>query len=281
MKEAITNVDTHKENKDLSSLFEVLDVYEPSAAFEAAPNIAISRSSEAEYTIDDEEDADFEGLFAITTLMEDLSRLRTDVGNLWAKYEAGEMDIAAVSVATNAAIELARSFEDEISPLIEKNGGSSMIHNRYFQAITEALGIKLDTKQRADDDYNFAAYDIADALLFNTMANIIAHVQANPLDEDIADYNGLYGWYDENTTWTSGSGRQKYAKIKPALLELLSDIPLISKEQSPVEDQLINGMMTTLRNVKREPKKKTPDVPIWFGFAAQLYLDTLNNVKVA
>ena len=280
LKEAISNVDTHRKNKGLSSLFEVLDVYEPSATFEAAPDITISRPSEIEYTIDAEENAEFEGLFAITTLMEDLSRLRIEIGKLWAKYEAGDMDIAAASVATNAAIELARSYEDEISPLVEKNGGSSMFHNRYFEAVSGALGIKTAAKQSPDDDYNFAAYDIADALVINTLANIIAHVRVNPLGE-IASYNGFYGWYDENSTWNSGSGRHRYTKMKPALLEVLSDIPLMSNAQDPVEDQLICGMMTTLRNAKREPKKMVPDVPIWFSFAAQIYLDTLNVVKVA
>ena len=41
----------------------------------------------------------------------------------------------------------------------------------------------------------------------------------------------------------------------------------------------MHGMMTTLRKAKRE-KKEMPDVPIWFSFAAQIYLDTLNIVKV-
>ena len=279
LKEAISNVDTHREKKGLSSLFEVLDVYEPSAAFEAAPDIAISPTSEVEYTVDEEENAELEGLFAITTLMGDLSRLRIEIGKLWAKYEAGDMDIAAASIATNAAIELARSFEDEISPLVEKIGGSTIFHHRYFAAVSEALGVNLQTKQSPSDDYNFAAYDIADALFFNTMANIIAFVKANASAE-ITSYNGAYGWYDENTTWNLGSGRQRYAKMKPALLEFLSDIPLMSNAQNPVEDQLIYGLMTTMSNAKRD-RRQPPDVPIWFAFAAQIYLDTLNVVKVA
>lgn len=279
LKDAVNNVGTHKDKKGLSSLFSVLDVYEPSAAFEAAPDVVLPPSSEMEYTVEVEEDSLFEALFAMTTLMDDLSRMRTEVAELWKKYEFGEMDIAAVSIATNTAIELAKNFEDEISSLVQKHGGSSLFHTKYFHAVSDALGVNPEDKKRPIDDYNFAAYDTADTLFINTLINIIAFVRANPLSEDIPDYNGFYGWYDEKPIQTSGSGRQKYIRMKPALVEMLSDLPLISNRQCPVEDQVTHGLMTTLRKAKRE-QKETPDVPIWFSFAAQVYLDTLEVVKV-
>ncbi|KAI4263097.1 MAG: hypothetical protein L6R42_001744, partial [Xanthoria sp. 1 TBL-2021] len=278
LKDAVTNVGTHKDKKGLSSLFEVLDVYEPSAEFEAAPDVVVPAPSALKYTVEAEEDSQFEALFAMTALMDDLSRLRLEIAELWTRYEAGEMDIAAVSVATNTAIELARSFEDDISPFVQRNGGSSTFHAKYFHAVSEALGIDAEAKQRPSDDYNFAAYEIADALLINTLINIIAFVRANPLGE-IPSYNGFYGWYDEASIQPSGSNRKKYNRMKPALLELLSDLPLISNHPGPVEDQLMQGMMTTLRTAKQE-RKETLDVPMWFSFAAQVYLDTLNIVKI-
>ncbi|KAL8980519.1 MAG: hypothetical protein Q9205_004414, partial [Flavoplaca limonia] len=278
LKDAVTNIGTHKHTKGLSNLFEVLAVYEPSAEFEAAPDVVHPPPIAPQYSVEVEDDSTFEALFAITTLMDDLSRLRREIAELWTKYEAGEMDIAAVSVATNTAIELARSFEEDISLLVEKNGGSSVFHVQYFYAVSEALGIDAEAKQRPDDDYNFAAYEIADTLFTNTLINIIAFVRANPLGE-IPSYNGLYGWYYESSTQTPRSARQKYRRMKPALLEMLSDLPLISNHPSPIEDQLLHGMMTTLRTARRE-RKETPDVPIWFSFAAQIYLDTLDIVKV-
>ena len=279
LKDAVTNVGNHKNKKGLSSLFAVLDVYEPSAAFEAAPDVVLPPSSEMEYTVEIEEDSLFEALFAMTTLMDDLSRLRSEIAELWTKYEAGKMDIAPVSIATNTAIELAHSFEDEISPLVQKNGGPSLFHSQYFHAVSDALGVDAEAKQWHTDDYNFAAYDTANALFFNTLLNINAYVRANPLDDNISNYNGLYGWYNENIVQTSGSGRQKYTRMKQALLEMLADLPLVSSFSYSIEDQLMHGMMTTLRKAKRE-KKEMPDVPIWFSFAAQVYLDTLNVVKV-
>ena len=134
LKDAVTNIGTHKHTKGLSNLFEVLAVYEPSAEFEAAPDIVHPPSIAPQYSVEVEDDSTFEVLFAITTLMDDLSRLRREIAELWTKYEAGEMDIAAVSVAPNIAIELARSFKEDISLLVEKNGGSSVFHVQYFYA---------------------------------------------------------------------------------------------------------------------------------------------------
>ena len=199
LKDAVTNVGSHKSKKGLSNLFAVLDVYEPSAAFEAAPDVVLPPSSEMEYTVEVEEDSLFEALFAMTSLMDDLSRLRMEIAELWTKYEDGEMDIAAVSIATNTAIELAQSFENEINPLVQKHGGSSQFHSQYFHSVSDALGVDAEAKQKLTDDYNFAAYDTADALFFNTLLNINAYVRANPLDEKISNYNGFYGWYDEDT----------------------------------------------------------------------------------
>ena len=279
LKDAVTNVGSHKSKKGLSNLFAVLDVYEPSAAFEAAPDVVLPPSSEMEYTVEIEEDSLFEALFAMTTLMDDLSRLRMEVAELWTKYDTGGMDVAAVSIATNTAIKLAQSFENEINPLVQKHGGSSMFHSQYFHSVSDALGVDAEAKQWLTDDYNFAAYHTADALFFNTLLNINAYIRANPLDDNIPNYNGVYGWYDEDIIQTASSSRQKYIRMKQALLEMLSDIPLISSFSYPIEDQLMHGMMTTLRKAKRE-KKEMPDVPIWFSFAAQIYLDTLNVVKV-
>lgn len=278
LKDAVPNVGTHSDTRGLSSLFKVLDVYEPFAGYKTAPDVVVPAPNGLKYTVEAEVDSQFEALFAMTALIDDLSGLRIEIAGLWTRYETGEVDIAAVSVATNTAIELARSFELDINPFMQSNGGSSTFHTKYFYDISHAFGIDAEAKQTPNDDYNFAAYDIADTLLINTLINIIGFVRANPLGK-MPSYNGSYGWYDEASVQPTESGRQKYNRLKPALLELLSDLPLISDRPSPVEDQLMLGMMTTLTTANQE-RKKTPDVPIWFSFAAQVYLDTLKIVKV-
>ena len=277
LKDAISGADTHKDKKGISNLFQVLDVYEPSAAFEAAPDVVIN-STALEYTVEaQEEDSLYEALFAMTALMDDLARLRRETAELWIRYEGGSLDVAAASTATNTAIELARSFEEDVMPLVQENGGSSEFNVRYFNAVCEVMGIDREAKGRPEDDYNFAAYDIADTLLFNTMNLITAFVNANSGGKE--NYNGIFGWYDEGSRQVPGSGRRQYAQMKPALLEMLSDLQVVSEMKGAVEDQLMYGMTTTLRAAIGK-KKEMPEVPLWFAFASQIYLDTLRIVTV-
>lgn len=134
----------------LSNLFEVLDVYEPSVTFENAPAVTIPTPDVNNYTVDEgEDDSLFEAIFAMTTLMSDLSHLRREVADLWAEYEDGAIDLAAVSVATETAIEFGRSFEDQIKPLIQRQGGTAVFHNLYWNAVSKALGIDTEDKKKA------------------------------------------------------------------------------------------------------------------------------------
>lgn len=262
----------------LANFFDVLYVYETSAEFEAAPDISIPTAAETDYMLESEDDALYEALFAMSALMDDLGRLREEVAGLWAEYEAGKKDIAAVAVATNTAIELARSYEEEIKPLVQKQGGTSMFHVTYWNAICSTMWIDTEVLQHPSDDYNFQAYDIADRLFVNPLVNISAHVRSNPLGS-IPSYNGYYGWYDEQLRKEPRSNRENYGRMKCALIEMLCDLPLVHNHGGPVEDQLVHGMMTTLKAWK-PGQQDVPEVPIWFSFAATVYLDTLSKVKV-
>jgi hypothetical protein len=107
-------------NTPLRNLFEVLDVYEPSADFLAAPNATPPpQPSELEATVEVPDDDIIEAYFATTSLMDDLSRLRAEVKKLWSRHHAGELDLATVPVATNTAIDLAHGLEAEIQPVLK------------------------------------------------------------------------------------------------------------------------------------------------------------------
>jgi hypothetical protein len=94
----------------LRNLFEVLDVYEPSAEFLNAPDVTLPPRAELEFTVEVPNEPFFKALLAMTALLDDLSRLGAEIQQLWAKYSEGELDLAAVFVATNTAIELARTL---------------------------------------------------------------------------------------------------------------------------------------------------------------------------
>ncbi|KAF2440132.1 hypothetical protein P171DRAFT_489907 [Karstenula rhodostoma CBS 690.94] len=68
----------------LQNLFQALAVYEPSAAFEAAPDVERPAPMETVFSV--EQDSLFGALFALTTLMGDLSRLIEEIVQLWREY---------------------------------------------------------------------------------------------------------------------------------------------------------------------------------------------------
>jgi len=265
-------------NTPLRNLFEVLDVYEPSADFLRAPNVAPPKREELECTVElSEEDSFVEAIFAVTMLINDLSRMRAEIAELWAKYSAGTMDLTAVSVATNTAIELARAMQAEVQPLIDQCGGTTLFHEAFFAGLCQAIGIDGLAKQQFSDDYNYVAYDIADALFLNARNGLHVFI-ANVRPHDMPDYNGKWGWFDETSVRATLPNRNKYNRDKATLQEVLQELVHVRACAEPIQDHLQRGLLETQTATKHAGGE--PVVPFWLSFAAQLYLDILYSVQV-
>jgi hypothetical protein len=121
--------DKSKHEGPFRNMFGILSVYEPSEAFRDAPDAIdptppdhVPMAAGVKYGMEPDNSLE-EVFFALTTLFNDYERLREEIKSLWAEYKAGQLDLAAVSVATNTAFELARSMEDDIKPMLDSNGG--------------------------------------------------------------------------------------------------------------------------------------------------------------
>ncbi|CAN9087717.1 unnamed protein product [Alternaria alternata] len=203
---------------ELRNLFEVLDVYEPSAEFLAAPDVVPSPSPvELEYTVEQPTDSIIEAFMAMTMLVNDLSRLRAEIADLWARHNTGELDLPTVSVATNAAIELAHSMEDEVYPLMKFLVETVPFHELYWTGICKQAGLDALTPQSPPhaDDYNFQVYDIADALFINSRNALLVFLAK--FQPPIMSYNGKWGPFDKNARQPPQTNREKYARDKSTL----------------------------------------------------------------
>jgi hypothetical protein len=200
-------------NSPLRNLFEVLDVYEPSADFLAAPNVTPPpQPSELEVTVEVPDDDIIEAYFATTSLMDDLSRLRAEVKELWSRHHAGELDLATVSVATNTAIDLAHGLEAEIQPVLKHLTETQPWHQIYFTAMGHSYGIDISSQNvLTQADYNFKAYHIADALFYNARLAIVVFL-ANMSPGVPMNYNGKWGRFDENALSPPSSNKAKYLR---------------------------------------------------------------------
>ncbi|KAF5234223.1 hypothetical protein FAUST_7749 [Fusarium austroamericanum] len=274
-KDSATNIirDGSVAEAEISScnLFQALQVYEPSEDFLNASDVVLPAPSppiDIEYTVEND-GSEVECIFAFTTLLKDLIRLRGEVSNLWNEYRSGKIDLAAAAVGSNLAIELARSMEEDMVPLLKRHGGALALLPKYFGIVCQSLCLDPSQKELCSDDMNFACYNIGATFLHNAASLLEAIRAAAPYSARLIPcYNGMFGWYDaQRADLETMDNRQRWAQDKAALLEVVSDIALLLElEGIPVIDEFARGV---------EYMFETREIPIWLCFAAQNYLDTL------
>jgi hypothetical protein len=127
------------------------------------------------------------------------------------------------------------------------------------------------------DDYNFNAYDIADALFINT-SNALMVFLSNDRPGVMADYNGKRGRFDENARQPPRTNREKYARNKSTLQELFQDLPLLFNRPGVVEDQFVHAFAAARKLYARTDTNKQP--PVWACFAYQIYPKILYSTEI-
>lgn len=254
------------------NIFGALEVYQTSAKFENLPDAVPPPASQTKY-VAEQATSYMDLTFAVTALLDDYAQLRTEIRNLWVEHAAGRLDLAAVSVATNTAFELARSMEDDVVPLLEQSGGMHVFLTKYFHSLCKASGLDSMAKEHPRDPYNLDAYDIADVCFMNTLTLVHSFIaSAMPESAAFQDYNGKFGWYNDAHAGLAQSNRQKWTQDMTAVLELMPDLSfLVSKlRHLSVVDELTRGLAYQVYM-----RRKT--TPLWLAFGVQLYLDILHN----
>ncbi|KPM42245.1 hypothetical protein AK830_g4351 [Neonectria ditissima] len=261
-----------KSQDPVKNIFDILKVYTPSEAFLNAPDVAAKPATDTEYTVEEDESAE-DAIFALVALLGDYSRLRKEIKSLWADYQANRLDLAAAAVATNTAFELARSMEDEILPIMSKHGGKDDLLTAYFVGLCKLFGIDALANKQPGDGYNLKAYNLAQLCLVNTISLLTGYAKANPGDLLINNYNGKFGWYDEELGADGETNRAKWNQDKTAISEVLPDLNFLSSNlgTGAVEDELIRGMGALM-------EKPDEGSPLWLAWAAQIYLDVLQSL---
>lgn len=89
-------------------------------------------------------------------LLKDLIKLREEVSNLRNEYRSGKIDLGAAAVGANLAVELARSMEEEMGPLLKKHDGALSLLPNHFDGACQSLGFDPFLKEKYTDDMTFA-----------------------------------------------------------------------------------------------------------------------------
>ncbi|KAF9765317.1 hypothetical protein IL306_002404 [Fusarium sp. DS 682] len=263
--------DDDKSNHPAKGMFGVLNVYTPSEEFLNAPDITPTPTPQDQYTVEEEvtwEDA----FFAFTALLRDYDLLSQKIHSLWEKYAKGELDLAAVSLATNTAFEFAHSMEMDVKKLMDKFGGTAIFAHQCFDAVCGRMGIDKDKKNQGEA-FNLAGYDMAKALTLNTMSLFKSYIDHSREMVIPGNYNGSLGWYNERLGANGRTNRERWDQDKTALLEIFSGLHYLSTNagMGAIEDELIRGMGDALKDGSQHPH-------LWMSWALQMYLDIVQGL---
>ncbi|WYZ35066.1 hypothetical protein EsH8_I_001342 [Colletotrichum jinshuiense] len=257
------NETTKSDNDDgPKNMFAVLDVYEPSMSFLAAPDIDHPAQARTEY-VAEEDNSTIEALFVYTAFLKDLGQLQDEILEMWGEYKTGSRDLAAVSVATNTALQFARNMEQEIAPALEKLQGPLVAIHLFYEAACAARGLDPFKKERIGDDFNYECYKEGSEAYFIAFSLLNSFSTTHT---DLPTYNGKFGWYDDKVQ--AKNNRERWQEDKAALLEVFADQTLLFEvlKGVPVHDEFTKGLKMML---------KTREIPVWLCFATQVYLDVL------
>ncbi|KAI1124433.1 hypothetical protein F5Y10DRAFT_30607 [Nemania abortiva] len=263
-----------------SNRFAGLSVYEPSEAFLNMPDI--ERPQPAKTAGDDELGATYEAerlnafedvIFALTTLMNDLNRLRERIKWIWTAYGQGIFDLCSAAIATNTAIDLARNLMDEITPDLDAQGGAWKMLQKFHMVQCmieghppEALFNNEFDNHGSTDNFNYKLYDagIGQFLQVYNMVDAFSRViEPNqlPLYKE-----GMFGTYDPKSNRNAKSGYEKFHEDRALLMPFFTELMTVcvSVTDYPVEDEFLRGMAEM---------RKTRRTPFPMVFAAQVFLD--------
>lgn len=257
---------------ELSNRFADLDVQQPSQDFINAPDVSPAPSAELQPRYEAEPlDGLEEQYFAAHCLFQDVKKIRAFLRQLWTSYLEG-MDIVAISVTTNTAIDFVRSLEQDYLRQFPEQSDFEGIVQLFYRAQCLNRGQDPSSK-RPGEPFNFAVYDLAEECLLSTYV-ILSSVQDVISPGSLPVYKpGHFGTRDTNSDWFDKSPREKFQDDKLVLLEAFPDLMLMTMitEKSPLaEDELIRGFRGM------GPCK---DIPLWLVFAAQCFLDAQHVLK--
>ncbi|KXX79406.1 hypothetical protein MMYC01_201673 [Madurella mycetomatis] len=255
----------------LSTAFAALHLYEPSQAFLDAPDVALPAP---EYDIaEDEACLEEDAQVAFAALLQDVLHLREEVNKLWGlKYLQGTFHLAAVAVATNTAIDLARKMEEEATPILDRFGGVAKFLVDHYHTAASAEGLDPNHRAADGDGINTDAYDISKRTMYEAYHLLDIFRKDCPEDPEMPPlYNGQpYGWCHLDEVHKSHSTREKYDRDCAGFSEIVSETAILARklQWSNVQDEFTRGV----RLIMADPSWP---IPFWVIFAAQLFIDNL------
>ncbi|TLS21129.1 uncharacterized protein PpBr36_10519 [Pyricularia pennisetigena] len=211
-----------------SNSFTPLTVYDTPDVDETADgNIVAQPVYEAE-----RQDTFEDACWAFSILLHDFIALRMQVKNLWERYARGELHLGSVAIATNVAIQIARSLEEDVEHLFAAHGGVHVIQKQWYEILCDEAG--RDPRPEPGEVLNWEAYHLADHCFIPANLIVAAFSDAYALGK-MHNYNGDHGWYDELVAAAANDSKTQFMQGKAALSEILMETKLVFQVLSEKE----------------------------------------------
>ena len=261
-----------KEQEEIANIFASLDIEEPSQEFLDAPDVKPAPiEPKPKYEVETLQTREEEYL-AAHCLLVDVRNIRHFLCALWKNYQDG-MDLCAVSVTVNTAIDFVRTLEQDLVRRFPAKTDYESITMIFYIAQCVHLGQDPSHKQQRGDLFNFAVYDLAEDMMLPT-CSILSSLQDVIQDGTVPQYKpGFLGFRDRRTHWHDKSPRDQVQDDRLLLMEAFPDLVLMSMITSRMplaEDELMRGIR------QMAPGK---DIPLWLVFAVQCFLDAQHELK--
>lgn len=276
--EPVAIVDHDRENRGyLDNMFAALKVEEPSEEFLNTPvtmsSAAEVGSADALYNVEPFDDP-LELYLGIAALLQDYSKIRSTVRDIWNLYSQGQTGLVSASATTNLAIQTAQQLEEQFLKDHPLESDTVRARNLFFGAQCELQGQDLKTRARASDPINLTLYDLVEVSLLNS--HILIESFGDVLrDSPLPLYKpGFFGIYDSTRNRGAMSGPDKFDEDKIILLEILSDIVFFDyinrKTGLPATDEFSKAV-----GLFREQGRHT----LALDFAAQIHVDIQHALR--
>lgn len=247
--------------------FADIEVEEPSQQFLDAPDAKPIEhpNFEPKYVVEPIKGLQ-EEYMASHYLFQDIRRIRALCKGLWTNYLQG-MDIIAVSITINTAINFVRSLEQDFVRQFPSKTDYEDIVRLFYGAQSHHQGHDPSHRQRPGDVINFKLYELSEEIMLPT-ASSLSSLQDILSPGEVPLYKtGFFGYRDRIKKWSEMTPREKHKDDQLILFEAFPDLVLMSMVTSKLplaEDELIRG----IRDMA--PGR---DIPLWLVFAVQCFLD--------
>ncbi len=262
-----------REEEDITNRFKILNLEEPSQAFQDAPGASakpqVQPPVRPSYVAEVDQSLE-EKLMASFCLFEDIREIRAYVRHLWDKYRHFRLDLISAGITTNTAICLIRDMEDDYVRRFSDSAAASGFRDTVqllFQLQCCLRNENPEEPELAGEPMNFKVYDLAEEYLVTTW-QMMTELWDSRTPSLVNVYEPLDAHRDWEDDWDKMTPREKFREDYNNLMEGLPDlIHLAAKGQdSLVDDEIIRG----LRDVAG---KETAAIPIWVVFALRCFLD--------